>query len=530
MDKKKERLIAPIIFAAALLVYLCFPTRNYFFDGVDFAHTIEHAPEFYPSLLHPNHLIYNVVGFLFYKLVRGVGMDVRAIAALQILNSLLGALGAVVLYKILRASISSLYLCCTLTLFFAFSSTWWKFSTDADAYIPSVLFVLISFYLVLPTHRARSWLLALAFPLSMCLHQMAVVFYPALALGVFLQSSSPVNQQTSSLTMNARLFNVFKFSAAAFVLTMAAYCYSFYLAMGNLVPAKFLHWTLSYAPDESFGFHAWDNFLFTLRGHSRLIFGGRFNLIKGLMNPLVVVLMCAFGIVVLLLGFQVARNFKRPDAESIKRFLNEPQRKALVLLCLVWIASYLVVLYFVLAHHTYYRLFYLPALITLAGLVLDADEPARLAARKYRLALLTAALCLANFLFLIFPYAHAEKTPPLAFALEMNQVWPRGTVIFYALPNSDESMFRYFNPSTVWRQLKADDAGSIEKELQSAFDEGASVWLETTAIDRLAKTPEGAEWLATHAQEGARRELVNAQYNIRFVQIVPRRDFVDEAF
>ena len=104
----------------------------------------------------------------------------------------------------------------------------------------------------------------------------------------------------------------------------------------------------------------------------------------------------------------------------------------------------------------------------------------------------------------------------------MNRVWARGTVIYFALPNSDESMFRYFNPSTVWRQLKADEAADIENELQSAFNEGATVWLETTAIDRLSRTPEGAQWLALHAQEGARRELINKAYNVRFVQIVPR--------
>jgi len=66
-----------------------------------------------------------------------------------------------------------------LTLLFALSATWWKFSTDANAYIPSVFFLLLGFYLVLPDRKPRPLVLALTFFAAMCFHQLAVIALPA---------------------------------------------------------------------------------------------------------------------------------------------------------------------------------------------------------------------------------------------------------------------------------------------------------------------------------------------------------------
>src|SRR5918999_2352123 len=158
------RRIAPwLLFAFILIIYLAFPTRVYYWDGVEFAQAIEDASRLNPSLVHPNHLIYNFAGYIFYKLLGALGFELRAVTALQILNSLLSTACAGVLFVILFDTLRSLYLSVCLSLLFAFSATWWKFSTDANAYIPSVLFLLISFYLVLPDRNSRTLLLALTF-------------------------------------------------------------------------------------------------------------------------------------------------------------------------------------------------------------------------------------------------------------------------------------------------------------------------------------------------------------------------------
>ena len=117
-----------VLLIALVLIYLAFPTKNYYWDGIAFAQSIEDAPGLNPSLLHSNHLIYNLVGYVFYRGLRALGLNIRALSALQILNGTLGAICALILFRILKRALNSVYLATTLTLLFAFSATWWKFA------------------------------------------------------------------------------------------------------------------------------------------------------------------------------------------------------------------------------------------------------------------------------------------------------------------------------------------------------------------------------------------------------------------
>lgn len=493
-----------ILGLAVAAIYLFFPTKVYYWDGIVFAQAIEDAGNASTtpiiSLVHPNHLLYNVVGYFFYRLLRGIGFHIRALTVLQILNSVLSAGGATLLFLIVRDTLRSTYFAVCLTLLFAFSATWWKFSTDANAYIPSVFFLLVTFYLVLPDRKPRPLLVALSFFAAMCFHQLAVVAYPVFALGVYLQDGA--------IAIRRRLRNAIVFTVASVVLIVIAYGLAFYFASGGFAVGRFLRWTASYSPDADTRFNVWSNFVYSLRGQVRLFFGGRLNLLHGLLNPGVVLLLALFAIAVLLFVFAVVVNLT-----TLKRRLRglqfAPRQKTVLLLAFLWAVVYLVFLFFWLPQNTFYRLTYLPALILLLGLALSAFPQAGYR-RTFATALFVAALGLANFLFLIYPFSHAEKYPPLAFALQMKREWPRGTTIFYGSQNSDEALVRYFNPGTEWRLLSP---------AELPVDTGA--WLETSAIDRLSATPEGTQWLQSHTRPGTLRELNNGAYRIRFVQVNP---------
>src|SRR4051812_11509272 len=143
---KIERKLWPVLMLAGLLaLYLLLPTKNYFWDGVDFAQHIEDATKLDASLIHPNHLFYNAFGYLMYQATQALGLGLRAIEVLQITNSILSVLAAYIFFLIIKQTLNSPYLCYVLTLFFSLSATWWKYSTDADSYIPSVLFIILSF-------------------------------------------------------------------------------------------------------------------------------------------------------------------------------------------------------------------------------------------------------------------------------------------------------------------------------------------------------------------------------------------------
>lgn len=467
----------------------------------------------HPSLVHPNHLIYNLVGYVFYRALQLVGFNLRAVTALQILNSLCSALTVVVLFRILKETLRSIYYAITLTLLFAFSATWWKYSTDANAYIPSILLLLLSFCFALPRRKPNPILAALIYALSLCLHQMAIVFFPVLVFAIFVQDEA--------LPPKRRMLNCLVFTLVGGGLTLGAYVYAFYSLTGGFHLTNFWLWTLSYAPDDSFGFRPWANIGFTLRGHNRLFFGGRFNAISGLINPFIVSLMVVWAGLFLTLAVKVVRSIKNPGWAWLRAVGEDPQRRKLALLCALWSVVYLIVLYFYVAHHTYYRLFYLPALIILLGLMLESYQRVTGSSRKYRLAIFVALFTITNFLTLIFPYTHVEKYPPLAFALEMNKVWPRHTIIYYGSSNSDNNLAMYFSPGTNWKKLELDHPAQLEQDLRTAKAQAVNTWLETSAIDQLAASQAGSEWLKRHVKAESQRALITRAHNIRFVQVGP---------
>lgn len=509
-----NEVVVPFLLCIGLLaVYLAFPTRNYYWDGIVFAQTIEDADHLSTALIHPNHLIYNVLGYFFYHLLLAVGLGVRAITALQVLNSIFGSIAAIVLFVTLKAMLRSLYLATFLTLLFGLSATWWKFSTDADAYIPSVLFLLWSFYFIMPGRRSRPFLVALLFSVSMSLHQLAIFFGPVIVLGLVFQETRDDSRKAAS--------SVIRFGLLSFVITSVAYLFCFYLATHNFHPVTFIRWITSYSPDAPLSFNFWDLLRYTLRGQVRLFFTGRFNLLKGLINPVIIILTALLAIAVCAFSYFVVKNFKKPQRKSLRALMSNARTRPLLYMSMIWIAVYIAFLFFWLPQHTFYRLFYLPPAILLLGLFAAARYDFAVYRPTYRLALFTVVVGLANFLFSIYPYSYAEKVPQTRFALELANQWAAGTVIFYDLENSDKSLVRYFTPSTNWMQLKSSNLKLLDDQLTEIYAQGSTAWLETTTIDRLASTPEGAQWLAAHAKRDSHRELKDKGLRIEFLQVVP---------
>jgi hypothetical protein len=132
-----------------------------------------------------------------------------------------------------------------------------------------------------------------------------------------------------------------------------------------------------------------------------------------------------------------------------------------------------------------------------------------------------AAVALSNFLFFIYPLSHLEKNPAVAMAHGMGGKWTAGTVVFYARPNSDNELFRYFNPATDWRRFDAAPGGSFEETLREVYRQGGAAWLDASALDEMRSSPEGSRWLVEHSAGGRRAELVGGGYRIIFVQILP---------
>ena len=498
-----------LVFPAILLVYLFFPTKSYYWDGVFFARVIEGVPSFHPTLFHPNHLLYSAVGYLLYRVAQGLGLQWRALEVLQVANSIVSVLATYLMYLSLRRALRSNYLVWALTIIFAFSSTWWKFSTDANAYIFSVFFLLFAFYFTLEKSKPRPIVVTLLFSIATLMHQLAVIAYPVIALALYWQSVG--------LAASKRKMVVSQFCVLSFLIVFTIYCVAFYLLIGVVDPVRFFLWITSYSPDASFSFDLLSNLGFTLRGNLRLFFNARLSLLRGLIDPSIIAIIVLFGTVVLLWFLSIIKgtSWRRPDLANA---FSKLKANRFGKLALIWIGLYLVFLFFWLPHNTFYRLFYLPAVVLLvAALLQDSQRNERRPA--WRLGLFAAVLVLFNFLFFIYPYSHTEKNPPLSLAVEMNRVWQSGTILYFHAENSDNNLVAYFNPTVEWRPMRSFD--QVDAELRQLYSEGKTAWLEASAIDQLRSSVEGNQWLTQHGRLETWHERKARGYNVKFMQVGP---------
>jgi hypothetical protein len=495
------------------LVYLSFPTRDFYWDAIIYSQFIEDSPRFGAHLLHPNHLFYNALGYLAFHAAQNLGFEIRAIYVLQFVTIVFSVLSALVLFKILKHSLHCLYLSFALTALFAFAAAWWRFSIDADVYPISVFFLLAGFYFLLPDKKARPFLVAVIHSLAMLFHELAVLFFPVVVLALVFQ--------TASLDAPKRIFVVLRYGFTAFLLTFGTYCLSYYLITGTFDFRAFWIWTTSFASDSEISRSAWQSLSLTLRGHRQMFFDGGSRLFDR--NILTVTLLIIFGVSALYFAFRLVRNFR--EIEIWRRALAERKiyRQPLFLLCLTWIIPYLIFLFVFIPQNTFYRLFYFPVVIILIG-SLGAPFENFKQKRRWRLALLVASLSLYNFLFYIYPNSRVRENTPLALALQANQVWSGKTVIYH-VPNAaafdsldtNNRLVKYFNPTVAWKSLNFITLEEFESEIQAVNGNGGTVWLDASAIEKLTANPQAAEWLARHSRQ---TELSLPAHRMKYVRIV----------
>ena len=175
-----------LIFFAVLIVYLSFPTKNYYWDGLSFAQDIEDGNAG-PWYLHPNHLLYSPLGQQLWLAANAAGLNLRALTVLQFLSMVTGAATAAVLFCIFLELGTSGYVASCMALVFAFSATWWKFATDADSYVASTFFLTVCVWLLVRKPRSRALTVGIVLSAAMLLHQLAALFFPAALLALWIR-------------------------------------------------------------------------------------------------------------------------------------------------------------------------------------------------------------------------------------------------------------------------------------------------------------------------------------------------------
>lgn len=394
------------------IVYLLFPTRNYYWDGVSFAIDIEHARS-WRELFNVHHLLYNFIGYGEYSLLGG---RVRALYLMQWTNCVAGCLLIWLADRLFRSLGVPPRNSAAVAAILGASATFWKFTTDTDSYILANVF-LAAACLALPRSAARGGLLHVC---AMMMHQLSALFYPAGLALLWRRSRDRFWRDAAVYTL---------VSAGG---TLALYAAAFRLAVHR---APTLAAWLTFHAKVPFSFDAARNTGWLLLGTGKLFAGGKLTPTAYFAGP----------VAVALFGFAVHGLVR-------DRRLLAPVRSGWPLL--VWIGTYVCFLLVWEPYNTFYRLFYLLPLLACLAL-------ATRTAGARPLACLGAALLCWNFWQFIYPNTRTAANPPLAFALEQQSRWPAGTGIVFGEFVPDLWTISYFNPQVSWIPVEQPDAARL---------------------------------------------------------------------
>ena len=500
-----------------LLVYTALPTRNHYWDGIGFALNIEGVEQdesghyfsgevLGPVYYNPNHLMYNAIGRGLYLPLKSIAPGIRALDVLVLWSNLSSVAASCILFHLLLRVTARYMVSIWLTLLFAFSATWWKFSTDANAYVPGTAALMICALLVAQRKRPSVLLIGLFHALAMLIHQIAICFYPAMLVAIWAHRAWP------NRIARARAALVYTAVSAGSV--AGVYLAVWFLALQRPAdPRMFLEWITSNGSDvlsrKPFFAHATDMLLANLR----TLFGGRVSLavahidVRLLIPVAVTVALCAVSIVRALWQ----REWRRP-LWTLPDGVHFP---------LVWLAGFLAFLSVWLTEYPYYRLFCLPAFVLLMGSLLRRTN---LRGRQLSHPLPSFVVLMAslNLVMYIGPYAQVEASPPLHLALQARAIWTSDVVVYYERFTCDNWWMKYFNMGTKWRKADLGRPRLLAEEVLGIIESGRRVFFDTGVLTHLEANSEDHTSSGLTLSRGLKLGISDRKHHIQFVEISPQ--------
>ena len=437
-----------ILLACVLALYAALPTRTYYWDGVLFALNIEDVARGQSSpltLFHPNHLLYTAWGYALYRAALACGLTLRAITVLQIFNMLASVTAAALVFRLARRWNQSALFCATL---FAFGATWWKFSSDADAYIVSVLLLLVAMCFATAT-PPRWWAAALCHAAAMLFHELAIFTYPAILAAMLLERSRR-----------------FRLAAAYMAVTGAVVAGTYWICYSLMDHSRYptlLAWVTSFASDSGYT-HSFGQVAGSFGSYGKLFAGGRLALLRDYFSvpSAIAFAVCAVALIA---------AFRRPGMKA-------PSARRPLLWA--WAVPYFIFLASWDPVSAFHKLFVWPAIVLLITAYLRPN---------YAFAIAIAAW---NFGAFIYPHAQASADPVLALAQKINRELPKKATIYYAAFSPDDWYLDYFAPGRTWLKLN----GAVAAE--------GTVCLETTALASKGPVETNRTWELVNAQHNIR--------------------------
>jgi hypothetical protein len=387
----------------------------------------------------------------------------------------------------------------------AFSAVWWKLATDANAYILSVLLVLICAGTLLSS-RPRSLLAGLALAGAMLVHELASLFYPA---ALVASLTSPNIEKKWPIAA--------KFSAFAWGITVAVYALCASLLHNADNPLAVIKWATSNQSGVSPSRNPRGGLVSLPRANLDMVVGHDFSFFQnhaGWVERFLALVASIMAIDFLVIFLKKASMFSLVNGVTTLNPRTREKWRACAPMLVTWIGAYAIFLLFWEPWQVLYRVYYLPPLALLFGLALSNYHRNTRASPTGASALAVSTLALFNLAFFIGLHIQAIANPVVAAARQASHTWNDRTVIYFADRNEADTAFEYFNDQTEWRKFTPAGLSSIDDEIRLSSSQGGQVWLNKGAAESVDR-----RWLALRAR-GREITIEEPKAPARYVELL----------
>ncbi len=190
---RDKSVVAIVLFVGFTLLYFETQARYYTFDAVSYAYSIYRYQTFHDlyALFHPHHLLFNLTGWLLWRLSAALGYVGGPLEVVKAMNAVLGGAGIALLSLALRTVLTrSRALAVLFSVGLGVSFGYWVCATDGRVNMPSnVLLIAAVYALVLtmqsPTKR-RAFATGLLAALALLYHESAGLFVFVGWIGIWM--------------------------------------------------------------------------------------------------------------------------------------------------------------------------------------------------------------------------------------------------------------------------------------------------------------------------------------------------------
>jgi hypothetical protein len=203
------------VFLGAFGLYMLSVVEVHTYDAIEYAISARTGLCELDRLLHPHHLVYNVVAHLYFQIWEFAGWTEGSIYPLQTLNIILSCTCLTVFYTLV-SRLTKRDLAFGTTALLALSHGYWLYSVEVEVYIFSVLFLIATTYVLVfrCMHGLKYGVSAgILLGCAVLAHQTNVLFLPVVAAAAF---GAPVSRA-------ARFKQLWIFSTAFFLVVLIPY-------------------------------------------------------------------------------------------------------------------------------------------------------------------------------------------------------------------------------------------------------------------------------------------------------------------